>query len=627
MLIREYKNYKYGTIDTLEDHSIPHGAASRSLGWLTQGDKIELMRGRHLLGTENTGVGRISGIHVGEKADGTQVLFHSYARKIRYYDTVTSDHIEISSNFLPATALDSDGLGEDVSFASYASLAGYQVWLNSPNGTLGKIMTANPGSITDLYLSSKNYTGRIDIKQNRMLLWARPKDKTSPYGSYIDTQAYTVVTAESIGSSGSLTYTGTLAFKAGQARRTCFAVTFTDGVETFTDDYAGNLTGSAGGTGTINYTSGAYSVTFHVAAAGPVTSDYQWEDSTSAGIADFTKSGTRTAGQGFIFRQDDGGSPLQSILTYKAIEYCIHRIKAWALELTADDTGATNTIFRYKVGIPNWRAAVPTGDGIYYVDDVDENEPRLRLLTLEASSSEVVPVPLSLNLDLSGYLFDRAASIEYGDLVLFACRTDDSDINNRVIVYNRVWKSLDVLPYFVSCFTIYNGVLVCGDSGSDNVYELFSGLDDDDSSIENYWEGCLSDLEVAQIKKLKRLVLEGEIGPDQNIDVYLSIDNGTYYLLKDEDDDHSIEGSGSYVDKSQSVNVGAQTIGRHTVGGGGGDGSIPAYHYIRELKVDSDKFDRIKLKFVATDIGFASVTGEQYKDIRGKGNKLPAKYL
>lgn len=619
MLVREYRTYKYGVVDSLEDHSIPHGAASRSLGWQTKGDKIELMRGRLLLGTEVAGSGRISGIHVGEKSDGTQILFHSYARKVRYYDETTSDHIEISSNFLPATVLDDDGLGEDVSFAGYDSLAGAQVWLNSPNGTIAKIMTANPGSITDEYNSAKNYTGRIDIKQNRMLLWARPKDKTAPYGSYIDAAAYTVVTAEATTSLG-----GTLAFKGGGARRTCFAVaiTITATSELYTDDFSGNLTGSLGGTGTINYTSGVYTLS----NAGVGTADYQWEDSTNTGIADFSKSGTRTAGQGFVFRQDDGGSPLQSILTYKAIEYCLHRIRTWALSLTADDTNASNDIFRYKVGIPNWRAAAATGDGIYYVDDVDESEPRLRLLTFDPNGVEVVPVPISLNLRLDGYLFDRAATAEYGDLVLFACRTSDSAINNRVVAYNRIWKSLDILPYFVSCFAIYNGVLIAGDSGSSNLYELFSGLDDDDSTIENSWEGCLSDLELHELKKCKRIILEGEIGPDQNIDVYVSFDGGAYALLKDADDDHSIEGSGSYVDHSQSVNVGATTIGRKEVGGGGSDGAIPAHHYKRELRLDSDKFERVKLKFIATDIGFASVTTEIYKDIRGKGNKMASKY-
>lgn len=42
-------------------------------------------------------------------------------------------------------------------------------------------------------------------------------------------------------------------------------LTFTDGIEVFTDNGEGLLTGTAGGTGTINYTTGAYSVTFNSA--------------------------------------------------------------------------------------------------------------------------------------------------------------------------------------------------------------------------------------------------------------------------------------------------------------------------------------------------------------------------
>jgi len=44
-------------------------------------------------------------------------------------------------------------------------------------------------------------------------------------------------------------------------------VSVTDSVETFTDNGDGTLTGDAGGTGTIDYTSGAISVTFHAAPA------------------------------------------------------------------------------------------------------------------------------------------------------------------------------------------------------------------------------------------------------------------------------------------------------------------------------------------------------------------------
>jgi len=50
----------------------------------------------------------------------------------------------------------------------------------------------------------------------------------------------------------------------------------TDGVETFADDGSGRLTGSAGGSGTINYRTGAYAVTFNANVVNEVdvTADY-----------------------------------------------------------------------------------------------------------------------------------------------------------------------------------------------------------------------------------------------------------------------------------------------------------------------------------------------------------------
>jgi hypothetical protein len=53
-------------------------------------------------------------------------------------------------------------------------------------------------------------------------------------------------------------------------------VEVTDGVETFTDEGDGTLTGDAGGSGTVNYTTGDISVTFHVAPlnAVDITVDY-----------------------------------------------------------------------------------------------------------------------------------------------------------------------------------------------------------------------------------------------------------------------------------------------------------------------------------------------------------------
>jgi hypothetical protein len=276
------------------------------------------------------------------------------------------------------------------------------------------------------------------------------------YGSYIDNPQYTTVTAETVGSGNGVqtTFTGTLAFKSGDAKRTCFAVSiFESGgaAEVFTDDYNGVLTGSAGGTGTINYMTGAFSVTFAAApanSANNIKATYQWENSTDQGVMDFSKSAPRTAGQGFVFRQDDGGGDVQNVLSYGDVEYCMHRLKTWALTLTATDTNATNLIYRDNVGIPNWRAAFETGDGVYYVDDYNQSDPKFRLLTLNNISTSVIPLAVSDALNLQDYRFDKCAVVEYGDEIRWACRHKDSTENNAEFVYNKKYKSFHRTDYY-----------------------------------------------------------------------------------------------------------------------------------------------------------------------------------
>jgi len=618
MLIKEVKNFVAGLVTKTEASSLPDGASADNKNWLTRGDKIELRRGSYLLGTEQTGTGKVTGLHSGRMSNGTEILYRTRGKKLEYFDETTDDWVEVGSDLL-STAAD----GEEVAFADYNSLAGSQMWFNSPNSSLYKIMLANPASYTDMYSSTINFKGKILIKQNRMWLWDRVKDKTGIYGSHIDTGTSTTVTNEDLDTGdGGKVYSGTLAFKAGGATRTCFGllVKDEDSIETFTDNYDGTLTGSAGGTGTINYTSGAVAVTFaaNVAVGKHIYATYYWEDSNANGISDFTKSATRVEGEGFVFRQDDGGGNARTIMTYHDTEYCFHEFKTWALTLTADDTNATNLIYRERAGIPNWRAAVATGEGIYYIDDSDNNDPHFRLLTLQADGTAIIPVEVSINLDLSNYRFDQAAAIEWGDYILFACRHKNATNNNRIFAYNKLWKAWDMLETFASCFAIYGGVLHIGDSVSNNVYQLFSGWDDDESTVDNYWVANLTKLEMDNLKKLKRLVIQGEIARDQNIEVYISYDRGSFTLID------TIEGTGDYVDFGTAVTVGSVILGSKEVGGGGGD--AVAYNYKKQITINSDKFQEIQLKFVATDIGYASITNLQYKDIRKKELRLPTKY-
>ncbi len=636
-------NYKFGTVDSLEAQSIPRGAASASLNWLTKGDHIEIRRGQAYLGdvSVNTGNGKATGLKKAVTSLGVDILFGTYGQKLKYYDRATSEWVENGSNKLGSAVVDDNELGlEEIFMSEYTSPAGNMLFLNSPNCSgYYKIMVANPGSALNVYSAAKNFKGLIKIDTNRTFLWGRTADKSGLYGSYIDEQNFTTVTNEVLGTGDGLTLQFTDTAAAISGTRTIFGATATDGVETFTDDYNGTMVGSAGGTGTINYITGVIVVNFAVAPLNlaALAWSYQWEDSNDNGITDFTKSGTRLAGEGFVFRQDGGGGAMQNVAVYNVIYYCFHLKKTWVLTIGVDDTDATNLPYREKVGIPNPRASVETGDGIYYIDDSDKTDVRVRLLTYDVrGSAQVIPVAISKNIDLNAYNFDQAASIEWGDLVLFACATADStqtidgvavSLNNRTLVYNKLWKSWDILDYQVTCFEVYDGTLVAGDALSNNFMTLFSGFDDFDAdSIQNYWISDIDDLDTEGLKKSKNLYLQGLIAPDQKLKVSISLDGGDFVEIRHAEtpDNYAIEGSGDYVDTGHAITIGAVTIGRGEIGGGS-DGAV-AYNYERLIPLRLDNFETAQLRFEAVAVGYVSVSSHKHWDVRFKGRRVPAKY-
>ncbi len=85
----------------------------------------------------------------------------------------------------------------------------------------------------------------------------------STNGSEYGDLSYSYSGTESVGTGDNLTIT--FPFILSNTPITPGSVGITDGVESFTDDGAGNLTGDMGGTGTINYATGVGSVTFNAA--------------------------------------------------------------------------------------------------------------------------------------------------------------------------------------------------------------------------------------------------------------------------------------------------------------------------------------------------------------------------
>lgn len=426
-------------------------------------------------------------------------------------------------------------------------------------------------------------------------------------------QFSTTVGGSAVNTSGSQSGTHTITPR----RRTCMYVIVKEaGGEILVDDRNGNLIGNQGSTGTINYVTGAISVTFNHTTTGAVTVDYYWEDSTVQGIADFSfATPSRVAGTGNQYRQDSGGAKLQAVFPLGAVEYCFHELKTWALTLTATDTSATNLPYRTQVGIKNFRSAFPTADGILFIDNSNPSEPEVKRLMVSSNDSTLIePVPISGALDLSQFAFDYGIVFRWGTYDILCCQKVvngvDQDYNSQFFVRNIVNGFWDRLEYNVNCLASYKGALIAGDSISNNPYVLFSGYDDDGEVIDNYWTTHDTDLDIIGKKVFNRLVLKGLIQKDQKVEIYASYDGGAYSKI------FTVEGDAAYVDQGKPTTVGNRTIGSLVIGGGG---VTTAYPFEVDFGVFSPQFSTVSLKIKAIDIGYAQFNEFIFRDIRYKG--------
>lgn len=601
------------------------GVSPDALNWLTgkERDHIELRRGYARLGTtEQTGNGKVTGLGVGIRYDGTEIPWYSHGRKVKYYDVVTDDTVEVGTDLLP-TAAD----GEDVWFRPYQALAGSFMYLGSPNSSIYKIPAANPGSAVDQSVSNFRF-GVFHFGQNRAFAGQRNgttagnNDKTGLYISYIDKDQlsdFTQVTGESIGSSGSTTYSGTLAERTG-TRTVMYLAIKEAGGETLIDDRNGNLVGNAGSTGTINYATGAYSVTFNHTTVGAVTADYYHETATTTGILDFSTAFAN--GQAKQLRQDDGGGNLMAIFNLSTVQYCFHLLKTWQFQSSLDDTESTNLPYR-NVGIPYPRAAYQTPEGVLFADLSRPTDPKLRRLQVLQGTTNTTIEPLSISdaLDLSAHAFDYCVAFRWGDYEIFCVQEKIAEVantfNSVMYVRNVVSGAWDKLNYYASALDTYNGTLIAGDSITDNTYTLFSGFDEDGDIISNYWTSSDLNLGSSGLKNCRRMVIDGLIQPEQSVKVYLSYDGGAFSEVAE------IEGTGAYVDSGINTYIGGPTIGSKVIGGGG---STTAHPFEVDFPINSDRFVHVRIKVEAQGIGYVSINSFTFKDVRDKGRKnLPSR--
>ena len=407
--------------------------------------------------------------------------------------------------------------------------------------------------------------------------------------------------------------------------------------EYFLDDGNGLMASSIGGTGTINYVTGDYSLSFNTA---PITGynvvcAYLEIDDTNGGVMDFVPtSGTIKPGDASVFPQSGLGQ-FMCIMPLANLYFCFHQFGVYQLSITDNDvTNSSQNIYRINAGVPYWRAAYATGDGIVFMDTLDSTSPTLRVLNLVYSASSVnpavVPDSLSDRLELTKYGWDKSVVYEWGNKYIFCGKDSENGIistnNNVMFVYDKHTKNFDKLDYRSNCLANYYGALLSGDSISQNPLVLFSGFDDLGYNINNYWESSKLLLGWKGIKSFNRLLIKGLIQPSQNLQISLSFDGGQYTPWE------TIKGNDSkYVSQGVPQEVGGPVMGSNIVGGGG---TIQAYPYEAEIAIGSDKFERVSFRvqavaqldknnipIVGSGVGYVSVDEVTFKDIRIKSSR------
>lgn len=607
------KAYISGVQNKMPSEDIKTDAGADALNWIAIDGVLELIRGRQPIGASGV-IGGVFGEIFAPKRDGTKVHYRKINTKIQYYDGTTWQDV--------VTGLTA---GANYTFSSYISQLGAYVYATGIDGVY-KIATANPSSYKQMYDATKNFKGFSIINDQRMFMWdvSSPNiDKTALYLSKIDPQGtnYTTVTNENLGASGNTTYTGTLSAVTGTrfCRVTSITGTTGAGVETFTDNGSGILTSDKGGTGTINYATGAYSITFNaVTTSGNVEADYQWEDSNAGGITDFTFSAPRTAGQGDIIPQEYLGEPIQNVLTFEGKYYSFKKTCVYELDLTNDDTNATNKVYRSDIGIPSMRASVSTGKGMIYMDTANPDKPILSILQRNPIGGNLEPVNLTPLFKWEDYTFDDCVVDTWGENIIVSAKSQGVVKNDKLFLVNLSQNySVDITNYGGNTFAKNEGILYVGDSITDTVYEVFTGFDDLGNTIENYWNGKDEDYGSDLLKRFRFLRFKGLIDPAQSIEVWADFDDGGFTQLG------TIVGTASYVDYTNPQTIGSNMIGTTTVGGG--DPAI-AYPYTLQIRCRVPKFRYRQLRFVATGIGYASVQWTEDIDILTFEQKLPRRY-
>ncbi len=610
-----------GTHNRYLPDDIPRDAAQDELNWITQNGQIELSRGRIIRGGEG-GPEVVQRQHIAYKIDGTVIEFRLLTNKIQYLNGSTWTDVVIRDSLGATTTTTRGG---DYTFSNVSNIYVNYILVSGPKGRY-IIMNYNPALALDYTLSGGTILGYQMVDKARGFMWGVEKDPTGFYGSRIENQVANPSYVDStyilgLGDGVQTVFTGTIpGIPTFITPATFVRVRVTPSATNLASDNLNGLIVGPTVNGTVDYETGAISVTFTTApaAATNIQVIYRTYDFANRGVFDFTSTTpTRIAGEGFILRQDEGGDPIKNILL--GLDGAYYSFKAYSVfkvDISADDLTLANNIFRKDLGLFSQNGVISTGDGIVFMDSSNPTEPRLRILERNPLGDNTLVRELMPQFKFEKFYYDKCFMIAWNKFIVIGCKSVSSlAYNDRLLLVDFLAKTVDITAFDTNCFAKNAGELYAGSPYSATTYSMFTGFAVNDLPLNNFWTSKNEKYGTEYLKKYRRQRIQGEISRNQNLEVYLASDEGSDQLIG------TIRGDGSYVSYTPSGTAGYSMIGSTTVGGNPNDLSI--FTYYAELKIKTNKFRKRYLKFKAIGIGFISVNFLNDFDIYVFENRMP----
>lgn len=221
------------------------------------------------------------------------------------------------------------------------------------------------------------------------------------------------------------------------------------------------------------------------------------------------------------------------------------------------------------IGAKYWKGIIQADGEIFYAgaDGVIRNLVNSSVSAIYNTGS----ISENIRNQLSKYNLSSCAAIFYQNKLYFAVRSDESGVNDVVLVFDfkystptqgkEAWTKYRM---FVSDFFVYNGNLFFGSSGEPNSFRLFknsNGNDlttDDGGAISWYYKTPLFDFEKPELKyRLKKVVMRGFISYNSQITITSSYDYGTQSLQ----DQNFLGSNSTYVSIPAISALGEEVIG------------------------------------------------------------------